>query len=190
MKKAVTAEFKRRDLLCSDLLVSNRKMYFIFKESLCFCSRIFSVKVFLSVLALLLLASSRISAETAAGTQGEYAVALADRLDLGKNLTQEQAAATLSGIGIEPHGGWQLGVQVDETFLNGLRNAAWQAVRKGTLSSDQLNKLLGSGDQLSSQSLESNISILQAPIGASKMAKGPSAVELLFSGQIPDANSA
>lgn len=41
-------------------------------------------------------------------TQSEYVVLLAEKLGLGEDLTAEEAAIMLEGVGVAPTGGWRL----------------------------------------------------------------------------------
>ena len=53
-------------------------------------------------------------------TQGEYAVRWSARLGFGDDLTEEDAIARLTKVGIEPQGGWQVNDKVTTSFLTEL----------------------------------------------------------------------
>lgn len=161
----------------------------------------FSVRTVLTVLTILALPScpllaqqgfrstpSQIGFATEAPTEGEYAVTLAERLDLGEDLTQEEAISALTALRIEPLAGWQPNAQADDAFVNEVRNSAAQAARSGTISAEQLRNVLRPvlRARPSEQPAEPNVGTVETPTWMMPIEEEPSAIELLLSGKLPD----
>jgi hypothetical protein len=53
----------------------------------------------------------------AAATQGEFVVVLAERLGLGAGLSEEEAVAACTSVGIVPKDGWQLDLDATCEFI-------------------------------------------------------------------------
>ena len=133
---------------------------------------------------------SRAGSETGfaieAPAQGEYAVRLAEILDIGEDLTQQQAIFALTELRIEPSGGWQPNVRADDTFLTDIRNSTTQAAQRGTISAEDLSNALNIvlRARPAEQPEEPEADIVEAPTEAPPTEEELSAIERLLSGEI------
>lgn len=66
-------------------------------------------------------------------TQCEYAVALAERLGLGKGLSGEAAISALTRVGIMPKEGWKCGALVTPGFIAEIQGLVIMAAQKGLI---------------------------------------------------------
>ena len=69
----------------------------------------------------------------AAVTQCDYAVKLAEELNLGKGLSVEEAISALTKVGIVPKEGFKCNVQVTREFLNEIQELVRAAAEKGLI---------------------------------------------------------
>jgi polysaccharide export outer membrane protein len=126
-----------------------------------------------------------------APTQGEYAVTLAERLNLGERMPPDEAVSALTELGIEPTGGWQPDEQMDARALGEIRKAAEEAAKRGAISMEQAIEILryGPAEQLAEWSLqqleEPEVGVVRPPEEAMEEEEEPSAIERLLSGEIP-----
>ncbi len=131
-----------------------------------------------------------ISSAGTAPTQGEYAVRLAAKLNLGEGVTPREAVSALIELGIEPPGGWQPDQQIDDRFLAGIRRAAEEAGKRGVISMDRIREFLryGPADQLAEWSVKQperpEAGAIRAPEELMEEEE-PSVIERLLSGEIP-----
>ena len=66
-------------------------------------------------------------------TQCDYAVKLAEELNLGKGLSVEEAISALTKVGIVPKEGFKCNVQVTREFLNEIQELVIAAAEKGLI---------------------------------------------------------
>mgnify|MGYP000383164965 CR=1 FL=1 len=66
-------------------------------------------------------------------TQCDYAVKLAEELNLGKGLSVEEAISALTKVGIVPKEGFKCNVQVTREFLNEIQELVRAAAEKGLI---------------------------------------------------------
>ena len=64
-------------------------------------------------------------------TQGEYAIEWAEKLGLGRGLSEQEAIGALTEVGIEPKDGWQPTFKVTPEFLTEVFDLILDAVQKG-----------------------------------------------------------
>ena len=167
-----------------------------------------SIRAVLTILALLALSScpslaqqsfgstsSKMGLTNEAPTQGECAVMLAERLELGKDLTQQQAIFTLTRRGIEPLGGWQPDARADDTFVTDIRNSATLAAKRGAISAKQLSGVLStvlrarSAEQTMEQTVGQpvvDVNASQDQVEVEPIEERLSAIEQLLSGEFSD----
>jgi len=79
---------------------------------------------------------SSTSAYAATITQGEFAVALAAELGLGKGLTPEKAVKALKRVGIVPSKGWRLKEEVTCEFVAEIQELTVLAAQRGLIRYD------------------------------------------------------
>ena len=72
-------------------------------------------------------------AQSAEATQGKYAVALAERLGLGKGLSVEAAISALTRVGITPKEGWKPDALVTAEFIAEIQDLVIMAAQRGLI---------------------------------------------------------
>ncbi len=77
-------------------------------------------------------------------TQGEYAVALAKKLEIAESPTVAEAVSRLKHLGVEPDKGWKSDAEMTPELVEQLYRRLVDAVEEGKLdfSVDQLKKIL------------------------------------------------
>jgi len=71
--------------------------------------------------------------QASAVTQGDYAVALAEELGLGKGLTAEGAVEILTKVGIVPSEGWQIAKEVTCELVAEVQDLVIEAAQRGLI---------------------------------------------------------
>ena len=66
-------------------------------------------------------------------TQCDYAIKLAEELNLGKGLSVEEAISALTKVGIVPKEGFKCDVEVTREFLNEIQDLVIAAAEKGLI---------------------------------------------------------
>ena len=73
------------------------------------------------------------AAQAAEVTQADFVVGLASKLGLGQILSPEEAAIMLTGVGIVPDGGWQLGLEVSCELVAEIQILAIKSAQMGLI---------------------------------------------------------